>query len=210
MKSGEHIGDRPASVVPAGLDAASVRLSAAAGPPSQDSKDALTEVAFREAVGKLFDADAARVFRVMNRLSGDAELAADLTQEAFLRLNRRAALPERPEAWLITVAMNLLRNARSKRSRRLRLLTPARARAIHSDAPPAPDRAGHGEVRDRVRRALDQLPARDREILLLHAEGYRYREIAEALNLVESGIGTYLSRARKAFRDAWGGCDDAS
>jgi DNA-directed RNA polymerase specialized sigma24 family protein len=54
------------------------------------------------------------------------------------------------------------------------------------------------------------LPARDRQILLLHAEGYRYREIAEALNLVESGIGTYLSRARKAFRDAWGGCDDAS
>ena len=60
-----------------------------------------------------------------------------------------------------------------------------------------------GESRRDVRAALETLPERDRQILLLHGEGYRYREIALALRMNEASVGTLLARARRAFRDAY-------
>jgi DNA-directed RNA polymerase specialized sigma24 family protein len=51
-----------------------------------------------------------------------------------------------------------------------------------------------------VRRALDRLPERDRELLLLRAEGFSYRDIAQALALNETSIGTLIARAKLAFR----------
>lgn len=156
----------------------------------------------------LFDEHFQRVVRILDRLSGDAELAADVTQDAFLRLLRRGSVPDSPAAWLITVALNLLRNARTMGVRRRRLLTAARGWAAHSDAPPAPGRAAEAEAtRYRVRRALDRLPERERSLLLLQAEGYAYREIAAALQLNEASIGTLLARARRAFRENYGDAD---
>ena len=149
----------------------------------------------------LFDTQHPRVFRVLDRLSGDADLASDLAQEAFVRLYRRGALPDAPAAWLISVAMNLLRNVRSSRSRHLRLLTATRAEGVHADPAPAPDeRVGMNDERLRVRRTMACLAERDRRLLLLRAEGYRYREIAAALNIGETSIGTLLARAQREFR----------
>ena len=64
-------------------------------------------------------------------------------------------------------------------------------------------------TRDRVRAALDRLSERDRQILLLRAEGYGYRDLAVALDLNEASIGTLLARAKRAFRDAYEGAGDA-
>ena len=107
---------------------------------------------FEESFVRLFRAHYARLFRSLQRLSGDPELAADLTQESFVRLYRRGTLPDTPEAWLISVAMNLFRNARSTGSRRQRLLTLERAREVHSDPAPTPEQSvGAEESRRRVR-----------------------------------------------------------
>lgn len=161
-------------------------------------------VAFHDQVAGLFAAHFHRLFRCLDRLSGDPELAADLVQEAFVRLYRRGALPDRPEAWLISVAMNLFRNAAAGQGRRRRLLTLARAEAVHSDPEPAPDQVGASDdVRRAVRKALDRLALRDRHLLLLRAEGYSYRDIAAALELSEASVGTLLARAVRAFRAAW-------
>ena len=84
-------------------------------------------LAFEAQFVALFEAHHHRLLRVLDRLSGDADVASDLAQEAFVRLYRRGAVPETPGAWLISVAMNLFRNARSSRSRHLRLLTVTRA-----------------------------------------------------------------------------------
>lgn len=51
-----------------------------------------------------------------------------------------------------------------------------------------------------VRRALDALAPRERALLLMRAEGYSYRELAVALQLTETSVGTLLARARVAFR----------
>jgi len=165
---------------------------------------------FHDRFSALFDAQFQRLFRYLHRLSGERELAADVAQEAFVRLYRRGSLPDSPEAWLITVAMNLYRNEKSTRSRRLRLLTPARAERSLADAPPSPEQGAEaGETRRRVRAALEGLAERDRRLLLLQAEGYRYRDIAAALGLNEASVGVMLARARREFRAAWDEAPDA-
>ena len=169
-----------------------------------------TTPSFHERFVRLFDADFPRLYRTMARLSGEPELAADVVQDAFVKLYQRGAMPDAPEAWLITVAMNLFRNEKTTRSRRLRLLTPARSEQTLADPPLSPEQALAGAAsRRRVRVALERLPERDRRMLLLQAEGYRYREIAAALDLHEASVGVWLARARRAFRAAYEEAPDA-
>ena len=159
---------------------------------------------FHDEFVALFREQHPRLFRYMHRLSGDPELAEDVAQETFVRLYERGSLPERPEPWLVTVAMNLFRNDRSTRARRRNLLTVTRAEASHSDSPPPPSQhADAADTRRVVRTALDRMPERSRAMLLLHADGYSYRDIARTLDINEASIGTLLARAKRAFRDAY-------
>ena len=167
-------------------------------------------MAFRDAFAALFDAHFPRLFRFLDRLSGEPELAADLAQEAFVKLYRRGSLPDAPEAWLISVAMNLFRNVKASRSRRRRLLTVSRGARAHSDPPPAPDEGcERAEARRRVRNVLDGMTERERSLLLLRAEGYSYRDIAVSLRLNEASVGVLLARAKEAFRASYEDAFDA-
>jgi len=158
---------------------------------------------FPELVQEAHDAHYASIFRYLDRLSGDPDLAADIAQEAFVRLFRRGSLPERPDHWLVTVALNLFRNERSTARRRERL------RDAHAAelAPAAFSSPAEGldalRVRARVREALDRISGRERELLLLRAEGYSYRDIATILELNEASVGTLLARAKRAFGIAY-------
>jgi RNA polymerase sigma-70 factor (ECF subfamily) len=158
---------------------------------------------YSELVREAHDAHYASIFRYLDRLSGDPDLAADIAQEAFVRLFRRGSLPERPDRWLVTVALNLFRNERSTARRRERLreehaveLAPV---AFSSPA----ERFDDQQVRARVRHALDRLSGRERELLLLRAEGYSYRDMATILELNEASVGTLLARAKRAFGSAY-------
>jgi RNA polymerase sigma factor (sigma-70 family) len=166
--------------------------------------DAPEAASFHDQFVALFEIHFPRLHRYLDRLSGEPELAADVAQEAFVRLYRRGALPDAPEAWLISVAMNLFRNVKSSRSRRSRLLTQARSESVLADPPPSPeDVAVAEESRRRVRAAIDRMPERERRLLLLRAEGYSYRDLAAALDLNEGSVGTLLARARHAFRECY-------
>ena len=55
----------------------------------------------------------------------------------------------------------------------------------------------------RVRAALNLLNERDREALLLQAEGFDYEEIAQTLGLAKGAIGTTLARARRRLVEAY-------
>lgn len=162
------------------------------------------ESSFADAFEELFHEHFPRLYRYLDRLSGDPDLAGDLVQETFLRLYARGSPPDRPAAWLITVATNLFRNARAKTATRARLLTPARGADVLADPPPSPVEAIESlELQRRVRATIDALPERDRCLLLLRAEGYGYREMAAALNLNEASVGTLLARAKRSFRDLY-------
>jgi RNA polymerase sigma factor (sigma-70 family) len=138
--------------------------------------------------------------RYLARLTGDQDLAADMAQEAFVRLLEQRSPPDAIRPWLYRVATNLVRDS-ARRSRRHQLLaTHARAPAAHGDAPPPPDRdVDRDRCRRLVRAALDELSPKERKALLMREEGFRHREIAEALGTTTGSVGTLLSRAiRKA------------
>ncbi|MBA3658006.1 MAG: sigma-70 family RNA polymerase sigma factor [Gemmatimonadales bacterium] len=158
----------------------------------------------------MFGTEFRRLFRYLDRLSGEPDLAADLAQEAFVRLHARGTMPERPEAWLVTVALNLFRNVKTTRARQRRLLTVARAESVLADPAPSPAQtSASADASAKVRVAIDRLPERDRGMLLLLAEGYSYRDIASTLELKEASIGTLLARAKRAFRESYEGDTDA-
>lgn len=154
----------------------------------------------------LYGAHAESLQRLLTRLADDADVAADLAQDAFIRLYRRGSAPAAPGAWLVSVALNLFRNHVATHRRRERLLGAADEPAVRQDAPPHADASLlSSEDRQRVRRAIDSLPERDRMLLLLRAEDYSYRDCASALNLSAASVGVMLARAKRAFRDAYGG-----
>ena len=166
---------------------------------------------FRDDFVELYDAHFARVYRYMDRVSGDPDLAADIAQETFIKLYQRGSIPDTPGAWLVTVAMNLFRNAHATQARRRHLLNVVPDAAMFADR--AVETAPSAETRSletRVRRALERMPERDRHMLLLRAEGYSYREIAAALQIQETSVGTLLARAKRAFRDNYEARADAS
>jgi len=63
-------------------------------------------------------------------------------------------------------------------------------------------KAARVPVWDAVRRALDQLSERDRDVLLLWDAGMNYTEIAEETGLSPGAVGTTLARARRRLVDA--------
>lgn len=157
--------------------------------------------AFERALRAAFDTRYAELFRYVNRLVGDRELAADITQEAFVRLYQRGSMPENVRTWLGAVATNLVRDEHRTRQRRAKLLSAAELGPAPAD-PPDVTVVRH-EERARVRRALDSLPERSRELLLLRHEGFSYREIARAIGVAEGSIGTLLARATNVFTAAY-------
>ena len=182
----------------------SVLMGRAAHPSRRVDTRPETTASFHDRFVTLFTSHFQKLHRILNRLSGESELAADLTQEAFVRLYRRGRFPDAPEAWLITVAMNLFRNERSTRRRRMRLLEAVPTEPEASDPPASVEAvASERDERRRVRHALDRLAERDRRLLVLRAEGYRYREIAAALGLNEASVGVMLARARRAFLEVY-------
>jgi RNA polymerase sigma-70 factor, ECF subfamily len=175
--------------------------SAAVTPPSREggSFDAL----FRRLYPSLF--------RYLHRMTGDADAADDMAQESFVRLLGRNMPDEEARLWVFTVATNLLRDRGRTARRRERLLE-------SSDWKPAslpqPDETlERARTVGRVRQALEQLPARDRQMLLMREEGFRYDEIARAAGVAPGSVGTLLARAARRFATTYqpngGAGDDA-
>lgn len=145
------------------------------------------------------------MYAYLVRLTGDPDLSADLAQETFIRWIEHGPEGSHARAWLFTVATNLSRDDRRVRTRRLEILEedPASVPAAESDPDPA-SRLEDLERARAVRKVLDDLPEKDRVILLMQQEGFSHREIAEAVGTTTGSVGTMLSRALKRFVTAAG------
>lgn len=149
----------------------------------------------------------ASLFRYLHRLTGDADVAADIAQESFVRLLEHDVPEAGARNWLFTVATNLVRDRARTQSRRRRLLAregpaPAVAPAV---APRPDDEVERDERIDSVRRVLDGLSDRDRRMLMLREEGFRYAEIAELVGVAPASVGKLLTRALTRFARAYEG-----
>jgi RNA polymerase sigma-70 factor (ECF subfamily) len=149
---------------------------------------------------KLFRAEYARVVRVAYRVLADDDEAEDVAQEVFLSFYRaHPATADYAAAWLHAAAAHTALNALRSRGRRS---TREATTAIPIDAasPDPADAVTAAETQDEVRAVLARLPARDGTILVLRYAGLSYAEIAAAIDVRASGIGTLLRRAEDAFR----------
>ena len=142
----------------------------------------------------LFTQYHASLVRVLYRRTGDRERAEEIAQEVFARAT--VSPPRNPRPWLFAVALNLVREEGRTAARQGRLLELYREE--RPKLAPAPDEdLERSERAERVRAALDTLTPRDKEALLLQAEGFDYDDIAAALGLARGAVGTTLARARK-------------
>ena len=158
-----------------------------------------------QAFEALFSRHYPRVYSVALRITGDAQEAEELAQDAFLKLYRRP-LPERDDAnvvgWLYRVVSNDAFNAVRSRRRRLawlRRLARSEPRGGEDSADPAQIVAGQDAAAD-VRRALARLPEKQGAALALRAAGLSYAEVAQALDVKPASVGALLARAERALR----------
>ncbi|MEO7612007.1 MAG: sigma-70 family RNA polymerase sigma factor [Gemmatimonadales bacterium] len=162
-------------------------------------------------VGDLFREYHGSLVRMLTRRTGDADRAEEIAQEVFARAV--AAPPRNPRPWLFAVALNLVREEgrRDVHQQRRLVLYRAEQPAAHESPDDTMDR---NDRQAAVRAALATLSERDRDALLLKAEGFSYDDIAATLGLARGAIGTTLSRARtklvEAYRAVEGSHDIAS
>jgi RNA polymerase sigma-70 factor (ECF subfamily) len=139
----------------------------------------------------------AALYRYATWFTGDPDLAEDVVQETFLRARER--MPRRSEAtrgWLFTVATNLARDTlRVARRRRELLAEQGDMLPGPAAVPDAAVQLEREELGARLRAALDGLSERERSVLLLRHEGFRHREIAEAVGTTAKSVGTMIARA---------------
>jgi RNA polymerase sigma factor (sigma-70 family) len=156
-----------------------------------------TETNGRDAAARaIFDRHHEPLLRYLSRLTGDSDAAADAAQEAFVRLLEQRPPPEEPKPWLFRVATNVVRDSARKTKRHRVLATEGRARRAHGDPPRSPEGVVDRETARRlVAEALGALSAKERQALLMREEGFKHREIAEALGTTTGSIGTLLRRA---------------
>lgn len=151
------------------------------------------------AFAALFDRYHHRLYIYSLKFLGDADAAADVTQELWERVIRMRTAPREvrnPAGLFLRMARNLCLNNR-KRSGRFSPIED-----LHDAHHPREDAAAEGsELTDAIEAGLARLSFDDRELLVLNAYcGYRFEEIAAMLGKRPEAIWVRASRARARLR----------
>jgi RNA polymerase sigma-70 factor (ECF subfamily) len=165
----------------------------------------------REITAEGFEAEAmphlGDLFRTAVRLVMDRAEAEDLVQEVYLQAWKSFARYEpgtNCRAWLYKILFHKLNHQRRQKYSQGRLLQADDAliaETVAYDAPVRPDLTD-----EEVIKALDQVPANFREVVLLaDVEEFSYKEVAEVLGIPIGTVMSRLSRGRKQLRDALSG-----
>ncbi len=153
----------------------------------------------------------ARIYRYVYRLTGDSDLAEDLTQDTFIKAYK-SILKTRSElslnAWLYRIATNVV-NSMWRRRKLISFIplvsdddTLASSRLDHS--------GGHSGEPDNVierisiEESLIAVPRESRTCMVLHyIEGLKYREIADILGISEEAVRKRVARGNQKFRQTY-------
>ena len=179
-------------------------LRSMAGKRDDDSElVALAREGDRVAFEKLYRRHRNRVFGLVWRLcGGDAALAEDLLQEAFIRAwNKLDSFrgDSRFATWLHRLSVNVALSDRRIRVRRLERETPLEGAAERTATG---EKDVYADQRMDLEQAIAKLPERARTVLVLYdVEGYSHAEIAEIAGMAVGSSKAQLHRARKLVRE---------
>lgn len=167
---------------------------------AQDDSDEALMAAYiagdQKAFGRLFTRYAPLLLRLGRRHLGGEDAARDLAQQTFLRLHssrRDFNHGQRLHPWLMTIAMNLVRD--QWRSRRRKPVT-------QLEFEPASTEGGQqlaermGDVQS-LHLALSALPQAQREVIELH--WFQERPFAEVAQVIGTSEGAARVRAHRAY-----------
>jgi RNA polymerase sigma-70 factor (ECF subfamily) len=154
-----------------------------------------------------------RLLTILEHMTGNQDLAEDLTQEVFMRVYRardRYTPQARFSTWLFTIANNAASNARRSLARRREVhleptasgtMEPLAQMALEASSQMPTRQADKSEMRDIVRLAVGELNDRQRmAVLLSKFEGMSYAEIGDVMQLSPQAVKSLLSRARASLR----------
>lgn len=154
----------------------------------------------QDAERELYDSHVDRVYRLIYRMVGDGELAADYTQDTFIRTFERLATFRGESAlstWITAIAISVVYNGQRKVKR-------IRAREVdleYADPVATPSREADPDLKVKLAAAIEELPMGYRTVFLMHdVEGYTHLEIGSALGIQEGTSKAQLSRARAKLR----------
>jgi RNA polymerase sigma-70 factor (ECF subfamily) len=158
------------------------------------------------AIAALVDQYAGALYRVAYSVLRNATDAEDAVQEAFLRvLRHRDTLDEVRDhrVWLIRIVWNIaLDRKRRAKTRPETDDVSELARVLPSTGLSAEELAAASQHHARVLKCVEQLPAKEREVLLLSAfEELTSVEIAAVLDITESSVRSRLFRARNLMAE---------
>jgi len=152
----------------------------------------------REAQRELYAQNADRVYRLLLRMTGNADDAFELSQDAFIRVfstldgfDARASLG----TWVYQIALNEGRQfLRRKKLQQVKLTEMNPSAATPGDHT--------ADIRLDIAAALQHLPEAERTLLVLrYFERLSYDEIAERVGWPTGTVASGLNRARKLLRE---------
>lgn len=160
----------------------------------------------KQAFRELMQRYQTRVYRLAYRITGDADSAAELTQEIFFKVYcaaSRYAPDARFSTWLYRIAANHCLNfARDKKNKPLDQAVPQDAAPETPSAGTQLERIEREERAQAVRQALDRIPERQRmAVMLLRFEEMNYRHIAEVLGCSVSAVESLISRGMASLKE---------
>jgi RNA polymerase sigma-70 factor (ECF subfamily) len=151
---------------------------------------------------RLYRENVRKVFGLCLRMSQDASLAEELTQEVFVKAWRKLSTFRGESAfssWLYPMAVNASLSERRSRRRRDARIVPVE----EPERMEKPGGAPRPEAGFDLERALATLPPGARAVFVLHdVEGRTHEEIAALLNLAAGTSKAQLHRARRLLREA--------
>ena len=158
------------------------------------------------------------LFNYLRRYLGNAEMAEDAFQGAFLQVHLKCEQFEegrRFRPWLYTIATNQAIDARrrNKRHRMVSLDTPREqdhedvgrlVNLLESDDTGPMDSAVEAEREQIVRQTLDSLPENMQSVIqLVYFQGMKYREAADVLEIPVGTVKSRLHAAVAKLTDVW-------
>lgn len=154
-----------------------------------------------------------RIINAVSRLISDRDRAQEIAQETFLRvfIHRERYRPSgKFSTWLYTIAMNLAKNEIRRRVRSRAVVSLEKlieatgdGGSFVADPGPGPDRSfRRREIQAKVTGAIDRLPRKFREVLVLRdMQQLSYEEIGEVLHIPGGTVRSRINRARLALKE---------